>query len=197
MKIHGKRRTSLPTLYVVLSALFLPFVVFHFAWITPVVELSCLCPDGDSAYSCCCNCSKCVERRGGLESYCHVNPNRSAEVEIKEGTNISFLVHAQRERSSSALSEAKPRTAKRSERLSCSVVPGIPGHVGSHKGPRVSLETLGCDCNNHIKEISLDVKLILQRAPISGACTLPVARLCLADDRRPPEAIPCHPEKPG
>jgi len=95
-----------------------------------------------------------------------VNPNRSAEIEIKQGTNISSLVH----RASSK---------------------------DSYKGHRVSLETLSCDCNNHIKEISLDVKLILQRAPVSGVCTLPVARLLLADDRRPPEAIPCHPDWPG
>ncbi|MFC1834853.1 hypothetical protein ACFL2Q_08980 [Thermodesulfobacteriota bacterium] len=56
------------------AVLFLPFLVMHFAWITPMVEWSCLCVDYGPEFSCCCNCPTCVEERGGFISYCQVSP---------------------------------------------------------------------------------------------------------------------------
>lgn len=57
------------------AVLLLPLVLFHLAWLTPVVQWSCLCPDDDVSHRCCCNCPKCVKHRGGFLSYCHLGAN--------------------------------------------------------------------------------------------------------------------------
>ena len=53
------------------AVLFVPVVVLHLAWVTPVVEWSCLCPENQPNHRCCCNCPKCVKNRGGFKSFCH------------------------------------------------------------------------------------------------------------------------------
>jgi hypothetical protein len=69
MKRRSKSRppTGLPRLS---AWLLLPFLVLHLGFVTPIVEWMCLCPADEPGFSCCCNCPKCVERRGGFKSYC-------------------------------------------------------------------------------------------------------------------------------
>lgn len=148
-------------------AVFLPFLVLHCAWIVPVVEWSCLCPDDDPHWNCCCNCPKCVERRGGFKSYCHLRPSQSCETEIRQGVSLP------------------------------SPTPDGHAHDGILKPVHVSLETIGCECSSHIKKISLDVHAFIPQATALLALVLPVASIIPRDDRRPPEAIPCQPDVPG
>jgi hypothetical protein len=54
-----------------------------------------------------------------------------------------------------------------------------------------------CQCDSHIKKISLDIDPFIPQALLNCACPFPVVRIILADDWRPPEAIPCQPKPPG
>jgi len=166
MKNPGKKGIGTDRLYSVVSALFLPFLIFHFAWVTPVIEWSCLCPDEHPGYNCCCNCPKCVKSRGGFESYCRVRPDRSSEVELNEGTDIASLPYN-----------------------------SVTGRA--LKTPRRCLETLRCECDIHVKKVSLDSKPFLPGTTVLERFPVPVAGITSSDDRRPPEAIPCQPDKPG
>lgn len=67
--------------------LLLPFLVFHLGFITPIVEWVCLCPTDEPEFSCCCNCPKCVDRRGGFLSYCNLHPHS-----VGETTDADFVV---------------------------------------------------------------------------------------------------------
>jgi len=58
-------------------------------------------------------------------------------------------------------------------------------------------ELVTCQCDSHIKKISLDIQPFLPKALLNCACPFPVVRIILTDDRRPPEAIPCQPNPPG
>jgi len=62
-----------------------------------------------------------------------------------------------------------------------------------HDLPELSI----CQCDSHIKKVSVDIKPFIPQAPTSCALLFPVVRICLTDDWRPPEAIPCHPDLPG
>lgn len=147
-------------------SLLLPFLIVHFAVITPVVEWWCPCPDDDPAWNCSCNCPKCVERRGGFMCYCHLKTNNHAQLQFE-----------------SRREGASPGNAGIAKR-----VIGVP--LGS-------LETLSCECTNHIKKISLDVKPFLTEKQIPAVRPVPVALVISRDDRWPPEAISCQPEVPG
>ncbi len=74
---------------------------------------------------------------------------------------------------------------------------GKAAPVSELKVPEVSLETLCCNSNSHIKNISLNFKPFLPATKIVGPVPVAVAIIILNNDRRPPEAIPCHPEVPG
>lgn len=166
MKKPRKRSADLSLPHRIVWGLFLPFLILHFACLIPVVERSCLCPEDDPHWNCCCNCPKCVKRRGGFESYCHLRPHQGSEAEMQTGILASALLE---------------------ESANDSVF----------KVPYVSLETLSCDCNSHIKRFSLDFKPFLPTMKIPGVVPVPVAAIRSSDDRRPPEAIPCQPEVPG
>lgn len=148
------------------SMLFIPVVVLHLAWITQLVEWSCLCLDDEPNHQCCCNCPKCLKNRGGFKSFCHLRPERVAETQIAKGTSIADLFSSQ---GNALLSD------------------------NSH-GPR---ELSICQCDSHIKKISLEIKPFLPEAPTRGDCPFPAVRIIPADDWRPPEAIPCQPDPPG
>lgn len=69
MKVLPKKRSHLSRFWMATLFFFLPFLLFHFSWITPVIHRSCLCPEGP--HHCSCNCRKCVNSRGGFQMYCH------------------------------------------------------------------------------------------------------------------------------
>ncbi len=167
MRNRVSRKIALKLSRKVALAMFLPFLILHCAWIVPVVEWSCLCPDDDPHWNCCCNCPKCVERRGGFQSYCHLRPSQSNESEIGQGVHLP-----------------SPNTERCSDE-------------GILKPVHVSLETIGCECNSHIKKITLDVQAFIPQATALLTLVLPVASIISRDDRRPPEAIPCQPDVPG
>ncbi len=166
MRKSGKRMTDLSLPERVFLVLFLPFLVVHLAVLIPVVEWSCFCPDDDPHWSCCCNCPKCVKRRRGFKSYCHLKFAHAGEAEPGQGSTIAGL----------------GETAEKK---------------GLFKNHYVSLETLRCDCNGHIKRISIDLKPFLPSIEIPEEVPLPVVARIRSDDHWPPEAIPCHPEVPG
>lgn len=58
-------------------------------------------------------------------------------------------------------------------------------------------ELVTCQCGSHIKKISLDIMPFIPQVLLNCACPFPVVRIILADDWRPPEPIPCHPNPPG
>jgi hypothetical protein len=148
------------------AVLFVPLVIFHLGWITPVVEWSCLCPEDQPNHRCCCNCPKCVKNRGGFKSFCHLRPERVEETEIAKGSSIVDLFSSQ---GNALLSD-------------------------NSYGLR---ELSVCQCDSHIKKISLDIKPFIPQAPTNGVCPFPVVGIILTDDWGPPEAIPCQPDPPG
>ncbi len=148
------------------AMLFIPVVVLHLAWITPVVEWSCFCPDDEPNHRCCCNCPKCVKNRGGFQSYCHLKPQRGEETQIAKGSSVVDLLSGQ---DSTALSENSE---------------GSPG-------------LLTCQCDSHIKKISLDIQPFLPQAVTHIGLPFPVVEGIATDDCRPSEPIPCQPAPPG
>jgi hypothetical protein len=76
----------------VFTMLFVPVVLLHLAWITPMVEWSCFCPDDEPNHQCCCNCPKCIKNRGGFKSFCHLRPERVEETNTARGSaNIDLF----------------------------------------------------------------------------------------------------------
>ncbi|AFM23392.1 hypothetical protein [Desulfomonile tiedjei] len=148
------------------AMLFVPVVVLHLAWITPVVEWSCFCPNDEPNHRCCCNCPRCVENRGGFKSFCHVRPEMVDETQIAKRGPIAGLLSSQ---DNALVSES------------------------SHHSRELSI----CQCDSHIKKISLDIKPFLPQALFNCARPFPVVRIIATDERRPPEAIPCQPNPPG
>jgi len=92
MKIPRKKRSNLSWPYVVVSAFFLPFLIVHFAWLTPAIQCSCLCPDDNPHWSCSCNSPTCIEGRREFQSYCNLRPDHSSEVEVNKGMNIASIL---------------------------------------------------------------------------------------------------------
>jgi len=148
------------------SMLFIPIVVLHLAWITPLVEWSCFCPEEQPNYGCCCNCPKCIKNRGGFKSFCHLKPERVQETPFPDGTSIVDI-------------------------FSCQVSSVLSGNHQSLP------EFVTCQCDSHIKKISLDIQPFVPQALLNCARPLPVVRIILTDDWGPPEAIPCQPNPPG
>jgi len=62
----------------ILSHIFLAILVLNISVIFPRTEWMCQC-DKDLKRASCCNCSKCVEKRDGLLSYCHFDDHRTTE----------------------------------------------------------------------------------------------------------------------
>jgi len=60
----------------VFKSFLLIFLAFHLGSATFNQEWICECDKNPERMTCCCNCPKCVDKRGGLLSYCHVQ-NRS------------------------------------------------------------------------------------------------------------------------
>jgi len=56
-----------------LSHLFLLVLTLNISLIVPRTEWECDCDEHPERMTCCCNCPKCIVRRGGLLSYCHVH----------------------------------------------------------------------------------------------------------------------------
>lgn len=148
------------------AMILIPVVVLHLAWITPLIEWSCFCPDNEPSHRCCCNCPKCIKNRGGFKSFCHLRPDRIQEAQIAKGSSIVDLFSSQ---GSAVTSESSP------------------------EGRELSI----CQCDSHIKKISLDIKPFLPQEGTSGPLSFPVVRITLTDDWRPPEAVPCQPDTPG
>jgi len=147
---------------ILFAIFFIPVVVLHFAWITPVVEWSCFCPEDEPNHQCCCNCPKCVKNRGGFKSFCHLRPVEVEETGIDEGA--------------------------------CSI--SDQGNATQACSSHSRSEIMTCQCDSHIKKITLDIKPILPSF-WTHIVPLPVVKIISTDDRRPPEAIPCPPHRPG
>ncbi|MDQ7783502.1 MAG: hypothetical protein RDU20_11525 [Desulfomonilaceae bacterium] len=148
------------------AMLFIPVVVLHLAWITPLVEWSCFCPEDQPNYGCCCNCPKCVKNRGGFRSFCHLRPKHIEETENAEGASLIDLISGQ----------------------------GSAWLFNTSQSPaQISV----CECDSHIKKISLDTKPFVPQAQMSCASPFPVVGIIPTDDWRSPEAIPCQPDPPG
>jgi hypothetical protein len=159
--------TSLSASRRVFALLFIPLVVFHLGWITPVVEWSCLCPDDQPNHRCCCNCPKCVKNRGGFKSFCHLRPETVENAEIARGSSVIDLFATQ-----------------------CNPSPA--------DNPQHFRQISVCECDSHIKKITLDTQPFLPQALICNACSFPlVGAVNLCDYWRPLEAIPCQPDPPG
>ena len=163
MKILRKKRLYLNRPTVVVSFVFLPFLIFHFAWITPVIQWSCLCPE--SSHQCCCNCSKCIKSRGGFKSFCYLRHNHSHDRPAQRKKSINSAFHKWK-------------------------------GSGQLETGQVSLETLHCDCNGHLKEVSHHKEVLIQKAKGLGL-PIPIARLLFMDDLKPPEIVLHRPEVPG
>jgi len=67
------------------SSVFLPFLIFHFLCLAPVVNFLCLCPENDPNRECTCNCSKCVKRRQATSLSFHIFP----ATDTQKGSTIS------------------------------------------------------------------------------------------------------------
>lgn len=147
---------------------FIPIIVVHLAWITPVVEWSCLCPEDEQNHQCCCNCPKCVKNRGGFKSFCHLRPDRIEEPEIAKGSSVADL-------------------------LSKGTSPDILAADRFNEHGELSI----CQCNSHIIKISLDIKIFLPQVLTTWSHLFPFVGIITTDDWWPPEAIPCHPHPPG
>lgn len=66
--------------YIKFSSIFLlTLLVFHFSMVTYTLEWLCECDKHTEKMTCCCNCPKCVEARGGLLSYCHFRSHSHPE----------------------------------------------------------------------------------------------------------------------
>lgn len=166
MKTRTKENATPNMLNRVTVTLFVPFLMFHFAYLVPVVEWSCICPEGDLHVSCCCNCPKCVKRRGGFESYCHLRHGEAREAVLQNGIQTEIRIDSKE-------------------------------HPDSLERYHVSLDTYGCDCNSHIKKISLDITPLLPPVKICCFIPKPAPATSTPDDRWPPEVVPCQPEVPG
>jgi len=82
--------TPLSRFHRLVTILLLPLALFHLAWVTPVVQWSCLCPDNDQDHHCCCNCPKCVKNRGGLLSYCHLRAHGSEQALTDQSHSAAY-----------------------------------------------------------------------------------------------------------
>lgn len=58
-----------------LSHLFLLVLTLNISLIIPRTEWECDCNEHPERITCYCNCPKCIARRGGLLSYCHLKNN--------------------------------------------------------------------------------------------------------------------------
>lgn len=148
------------------AVLVVPFVVLHLAWVTPVVEWSCLCPENQPNHRCCCNCPKCVKNRGGFKSFCHQRWENAERGPLAQAVSIGGLISS----TSNAIDADRPHTHS---------------------------ELSVCQCDSHIKKISLDFNPCIPQVKTCCLYPVPVARMILTDDWRPPEAIPCQPDSPG
>lgn len=149
------------------SMFFIPVVVIHLVWVSPLVEWSCFCPEDEPNHQCCCNCPKCVKNRGGFKSFCHLRPEKGFDTAISKGSSIV----------SPLSSEGQGWQ-----------------DVESH-GFR---EFFGCQCDSHIKKISLDIRPFLPQPQFCGIRPFPIVKIIIRnDDWQPPESIPCQPHPPG
>lgn len=63
----------------ILSHVFLAVLVLNISVVLPRTEWMCDCAKHPERMSCCCNCPKCVAKRGGLLSYCHLSAFKDRE----------------------------------------------------------------------------------------------------------------------
>lgn len=92
MKIRRKKRSNLSWPYVVVSTFFLSYIIVHFAWITPVVQCSCLCPGDNPHWRCSCNSPKCIEGRREFQSRYNLRPDQSSEARVNEGSDFASIL---------------------------------------------------------------------------------------------------------
>jgi len=69
----------------VFKSFFLIFIAFHLGSVTFSQEWHCECDRYPERMNYCCNCPKCVDKRGGMLSYCHIQDHSSVAGE--EGKN--------------------------------------------------------------------------------------------------------------
>ena len=72
----------------ILSHILISILVLNFSLIIPKTERLCTCGKDPERISCCCNCPNCVQKRGGLLSYCQSasrDKDKSKEFVLKKG----------------------------------------------------------------------------------------------------------------
>ena len=163
MKILRKKRSYLKRPMVAVLFVFLPFIIFHFAWIAPVIQWYCLCPE--SSHQCCCNCRKCIKSRGGFKSFCYLRHHHRHHRPVQREKPITSALHKQK-------------------------------GSGQLETSHVSVETLRCSCNGHLKQISQHKEVLIEKAMGLGI-PIPMAGLRFMDNMMPPEIVFPQPEVPG
>ena len=112
MKIRRKKRSNLSWPHVVVSAFFLPFLIVHFACITPAIQCSCLYQDDNPHWSCSCNSPKCIEGRREFQSYCNLRPDHSSEEGVNKGPVIASLLDNLKDRDLLKTHQVSPETLR-------------------------------------------------------------------------------------
>ena len=122
-RVYNRKIKKLQIVNRTTSAVFLPFLIFHFLCIAPVVNFLCLCPQNDPNWECTCNCSKCTKRR--------------------QSTSLSFHLSATKDTLKTSILSCKGNSCKLKNRAaSKGILPAMPVESGScncrHQSKEVS-----------------------------------------------------------
>ena len=83
--VSNKKIKKLQIVNLATSSIIIPFLIFHFLCVAPVVNFLCLCPQNDPDWECNCNCSKCTQRRQSTSLSFHFSSAKN----IQKGLAVS------------------------------------------------------------------------------------------------------------